>query len=776
MPGTRYFYELRSESKTLVSGPDYSFRTHPPQYSPIPFSILAWGDSGTGNSGQMAVAAQMDAVRPRPALALGIGDLVYSSGEWENYDPRFFIPYKNLTRNLIIWPAMGNHDAITEQGAPYLANFYLPTTSGAPLNPSGNELYYSFDYGNAHFVCLDSQISSKKVGGPMHQWLTDDLEDANNRGMRWKFVFFHHPPYTKGTHNSFKESQLIAMRENFGPSMESAGVDFVITGHSHVYERSYLLKDNQILQDHPDDYTKISTPDGTIYIVSGSGGASGNGDLDHPLMAFSLSKVHGNTVIDISHNESRGYYVLKNGTRVDLFSLHKDDDITAPFVREAVMAAGDLNTVNLLFSEPVAAGGGASGAENPSLYIMDPPLQVTQAALNSDGRTVVLSTGTHVPNTIYSVTVSGVQDRAQTPNSVAADRPTIYQVPHAAGIDPGATWKYWKGWKSPGADWAQTDYDASDWNEGKAGFGYGDGDDATLLNDMKGSYSTVYIRKLFSLSDADAVTSLVLSVDYDDGFVAFLNGVEVARKNVAQGQSFDSKASGGHEANGFESFDIGEYASALVTGTNVLALEGHNVSLSSSDLTLHPALQLEGALPFSPIAKISQDLHRGNAPFTVNLSSVASAATKGDIASVFWDFGDGGPMSSETSPSHTFTNAGQYTISLIVTDTQGAQSVAQQSVFVHTTGEAPVITLDAPQPAKMGLPVTFDATASIDPDGGELFAFWDFSDPNSGLSNRSADWKPSHTFYFPGVYIVRLIVTDDEGSQATQTLEITVTP
>jgi PKD repeat protein len=76
----------------------------------------------------------------------------------------------------------------------------------------------------------------------------------------------------------------------------------------------------------------------------------------------------------------------------------------------------------------------------------------------------------------------------------------------------------------------------------------------------------------------------------------------------------------------------------------------------------------------------------------------------------------------------------------------------------------------------MGLPVTFDATASIDPDGGELFAFWDFSDPNSGLSNRSADWKPSHTFYFPGVYIVRLIVTDDEGSQATQTLEITVTP
>jgi hypothetical protein len=610
----------------------------------------------------------------------------------------------------------------------------------------------------------------------MYQWAADDLADANNRGMRWKFVFFHHPPYTKGTHNSFTESQLIQMRQNFGPLMEQAGVDFVLTGHSHVYERSYLLKDNQILQDHPDDYTKISTPDGTIYIVTGSGGASGNGALDHPLMAFSLGKIQGNTVIDVTRDECRGYYVLKNGTRVDLFSLHKDDDTTAPFVREAVMAVGDLNTVSLLFSEPIKAGGGAAGAENPSHYIMDPPLQVTQAALNSDGRTVVLSTGAHMPNTIYSVTVANVQDRAQTPNAVAADRPTIYPVPHAAGIDPGATWKYWKGWKSPGANWAQTVYDASNWNEGKAGFGYGDNDDATVLGDMKGSYSTVYVRKTFNLSDADAVTSLVLRVDYDDGFVAFLNGVEVARKNVAEGQTVESLASGGHEANGFQSFDIGEYVSALVTGANVLALEGHNVSLNSSDLTLHPALLLEGALPSSPTAKLSLDLRRGNAPLTVNLSSVGSAATQGDIASVSWDFGDAGPTSSEASPSHTFTKSGLYTISLIVTDTQGAQSMAQQSVFVHALGQAPVIALSAPQQASMGSPVTLDAAASSDPDGGDLFIFWDFGDPNSGHRNTSADWKPDHTYQLPGVYTVRLIVTDDEGSQAAQTFEITVTP
>ena len=151
-PGTRYFYEVEADGVVLATGGDCYFDTYPPINSRKPFSFLAWGDSGTGDANQGAVASQMNALAPRPAFGLGIGDLVYPAGEASNYNPRFFTPYAQLLRNMVIWPAMGNHDAATQNGKPYRDAFVLPTSSGT-------ELYYSFDYGSAHFVCLDSQVT-----------------------------------------------------------------------------------------------------------------------------------------------------------------------------------------------------------------------------------------------------------------------------------------------------------------------------------------------------------------------------------------------------------------------------------------------------------------------------------------------------------------------------------------------------------------------------------------------------------------------------------------
>ncbi|CAG0929230.1 partial Alkaline phosphatase, partial [Planctomycetaceae bacterium] len=295
-PDTRYFYEVEGDGVVLATGADCYFDTYPPLQSRKPFTFLAWGDSGTGDANQGAVASQMNALSPRPAFGLGIGDLIYPAGEAANYNPRFFTPYAPLLRNLVIWPAMGNHDAATQNGKPYRDAFVLPTTSGT-------ELYYSFDYGNAHFTCLDSQVTyfaGSAARNAMLAWLTADLDAANANGARWKFVFFHHPPYSKGTHDSDAEAQLAWMRNNLNPIMEARGVDFVLTGHSHVYERSYLLKNNAALQTSLNDYTKIATPDGTIYIVTGCGGKTGSGTLNHPLMAFAQGDIAGNTVIDVS--------------------------------------------------------------------------------------------------------------------------------------------------------------------------------------------------------------------------------------------------------------------------------------------------------------------------------------------------------------------------------------------------------------------------------------------------------------------------------------------
>src|SRR5262245_9179158 len=261
-PDTKYFYQVESGSSVIVDGADYYFRTSPPSNARAPFRFLAWGDSGNASSTQYDVARQMEQVFPRPDLALGLGDLVYDAGAAADFDPKLFKPYARIFPRMTFWPTLGNHDAETSNGAPFYDAFYLPTRTGAPSHPSNTERYYSFDQGMAHFVCLDSQSSANDPGSPMYTWASDDMDDARARGKRWIFVFMHHPPYSRGTHDSDSESELIDIRRNLVPLFDAKGVDLVMVGHSHVYERSYLARNGAILQNDPGDYTKVTSPNG----------------------------------------------------------------------------------------------------------------------------------------------------------------------------------------------------------------------------------------------------------------------------------------------------------------------------------------------------------------------------------------------------------------------------------------------------------------------------------------------------------------------------------
>src|SRR6185503_7681676 len=119
------------------------------------------------------------------------------------------------------------------------------------------------------------------------------------------------------------------------------------------------------------------------------------------------------------------------------------------------------------------------------------------------------------------------------------------------------------------------------------GFGYGDGDDRTTLADMEGNYTTVYLRRSFDLANPAAVTSLTLSIRYDDGFVLYLNGTEVARRGVTGTVAFNSRATD-HEADSAEVIDLTAGRNLLRTGKNVIAAVGVNTSLTSSDMSLDP--------------------------------------------------------------------------------------------------------------------------------------------------------------------------------------------
>ena len=232
--GSTYLYRISTggtvlHAATLATAPDPGGA----------FDFVVIGDSGHGEPTQYAVAAQMRALDPD--LMLHAGDVIYPYGQTDGYDPYFFMPYHDLLNHVPAFPSLGNHDYGTSNAQPYLDAFYLPATS------SGGERYYSFDWGDAHFVALDS-TPPRYTDRAMLRWLESDLAAST---ARWKFVFFHHPMYTSGPHAS--DPTVPAMHATLEPIFVQHDVDIVFNGHDHDYERS-------------------KPQNGVIYIVTGGGG------------------------------------------------------------------------------------------------------------------------------------------------------------------------------------------------------------------------------------------------------------------------------------------------------------------------------------------------------------------------------------------------------------------------------------------------------------------------------------------------------------------------
>ena len=152
------------------------------------------------------------------------------------------------------------------------------------------------------------------------------------------------------------------------------------------------------------------------------------------------------------------------------------------------------------------------------------------------------------------------------------------------------TWKYLPGTTEPSLDWNSLDFNDSAWQEASGGFGYADEDDGTELE----GFPSVYIRRTFQVSDASAISEMILHADYDDAFVAYLNGTEIARSSNIEGfpPAYDSYATIDHEANLYEggipemyTLSPAEIDVLVQNGDNVLAIQTHNVSAESSDMS-----------------------------------------------------------------------------------------------------------------------------------------------------------------------------------------------
>lgn len=159
-------------------------------------------------------------------------------------------------------------------------------------------------------------------------------------------------------------------------------------------------------------------------------------------------------------------------------------------------------------------------------------------------------------------------------------------------------WKYLVPVSEPDSNWRKLPFNDAAWLQGKGGIGYGDGDDSTVISPA----ISILIRKTFTVIDTSVIAKATLHIDYDDSFVAYLNGVEIARSNVGVNgtpPAFDELAYDEHEALMYQSmipeeFPINDifFKSIINNGNNVLAIEVHNISAASSDLTLLPFLSL----------------------------------------------------------------------------------------------------------------------------------------------------------------------------------------
>jgi len=186
---------------------------------------------------------------------------------------------------------------------------------------------------------------------------------------------------------------------------------------------------------------------------------------------------------------------------------------------------------------------------------------------------------------------------AATPTPTPTATPASYR--EATLIRAGATWQYLKGFGEasyPPSAWQQLEYNTANWPAGPTPIGYGDNDDATLLDDMYDNYTSLFLRRSFEIPEATRAEVLILEIDYDDGFVAYLNGTEIVRRNLdrsATAFEYNAQALTSREAGNPETIDITAFANLLRPGKNVLAIQGYNHSPASSDFTIAPALRWE---------------------------------------------------------------------------------------------------------------------------------------------------------------------------------------
>ncbi|MEP6724501.1 MAG: metallophosphoesterase family protein, partial [Bacteroidota bacterium] len=386
-PDTKYYYAIGSATSILKGSYRNYFTTAPLANTKRAIRIGVFGDPGTGTSSQKGSRDSYIKIKNgynNSELAIMLGDNAYNAGTEAEHNTGFFDIYNNnLFDNHALFSVPGNHEyandgtRAVDHNIPYYSIFSVPTAAESGGLASGTEHYYSFNYGNIHFVMLDTygvdagkHLYDDTTAGQQALWLKADLT-ANAGTHKWTIVCMHHPPYTNGSHrtdNTAGEGDLQLIRQRIVPILERFGVDVVLAGHSHVYERSFLVKDHTGLSSPFNTAaagagTKISSSNarydgsmpsnvasadtsaansscpyftidsvykhGTVYVVAGSAGQIGSGSgSTYPVFytrnqSGSTGGETGSLYLEIQDNRLDAKFAGNSGTTRDQFTIMK---------------------------------------------------------------------------------------------------------------------------------------------------------------------------------------------------------------------------------------------------------------------------------------------------------------------------------------------------------------------------------------------------------------------------------------------------------------------
>lgn len=304
-PATKYYYQVVTNG---LKSEIHSFYTAVGEEDP--FSFIAYGDNKNGPFNHEKVANL--ALSKDPNFAIHNGDLVDRGGVYVQWEKLFFNPISHLISHVPLYTVIGNH----EDNSDLYFNYFYP--------PDDTLAYYSFDYGNAHFIVLNSEDETMLDSPDQFEWLVRDLED--NQDVQWKFVVFHVPPFTSG--GNYYSEDRIRIKALLVPVFLKYNVDMVFSGHDHDYERTFPIGSK----------TGNSV---VTFVVCGNGGT--------PLRYVSprewslyAERVFGFTRVAIDGPRLSFQSININDEIIDEFTLDKSDPASVEAYRENLLYFEDI--------------------------------------------------------------------------------------------------------------------------------------------------------------------------------------------------------------------------------------------------------------------------------------------------------------------------------------------------------------------------------------------------------------------------------------------------